>query len=87
MAIAWPQLLTLSLEARHQPRRRLEERASNIGVAGFRYATLNGSTRKHIYHMPGEEYYDETAISIGKGERWFWSEKEARATGWCKARR
>lgn len=40
-----------------------------------------------IYHLPGQEHYDRTRISPGKGERWFCSQAEARAAGWRKARR
>lgn len=40
-----------------------------------------------IYHMPGQEFYDRTRISLGKGERWFCSEAEARQAGWRRARR
>ncbi|TGS89671.1 thermonuclease family protein [Mesorhizobium sp. M3A.F.Ca.ET.174.01.1.1] len=48
---------------------------------------ISVSTGEHIYHMPGQEHYDETVITRGKGERWFCSEAEARAAGWRKARR
>lgn len=34
-----------------------------------------------IYHLPGQKYYDLTVVSPGRGERWFCSETEARATG------
>lgn len=44
-----------------------------------------GGTR--IYHMPGQEYYDQTRISLRDGERWFCSEAEAQAAGWRKARK
>jgi endonuclease YncB( thermonuclease family) len=37
---------------------------------------------ERIYHMPGQKYYAQTRISIGKGERWFCLEQEARAAGW-----
>ena len=40
---------------------------------------------EHIYHVPGQEYYDQTRISPKYGERWFCSEAEARAAGWRKA--
>lgn len=40
-----------------------------------------------IYHLPGQEHYTQTRILIGKGERWFCSEAEARAAGWRPARR
>ena len=41
---------------------------------------------ERIYHMPGDEYYDETRISASHGERWFCSEEEAEAAGWRRAR-
>ncbi|UJQ95522.1 sunset domain-containing protein [Mariluticola halotolerans] len=42
---------------------------------------------KHIYHVPGQEFYTRTRISPEYGERWFCSEAEAQAAGWHKARR
>ena len=39
-----------------------------------------------IYHVPGQEHYDETVISPGKGERMFCTEDEAVAAGWRKAK-
>ena len=41
---------------------------------------------EHIYHLPGQAYYDRTEISSDKGERWFCTEAEARAAGWRKAK-
>lgn len=40
-----------------------------------------------IYHMPGQEHYQKTGIRPEKGERWFCSEAQARASGWRRARR
>lgn len=40
---------------------------------------------ERIYHMPGDEYYDETAIDESRGERWFSSPEEAEAAGWRRA--
>ena len=40
-----------------------------------------------IYHLPGQEFYTRTRISAEKGERWFCSEAQARASGWRRARR
>jgi hypothetical protein len=52
---------------------------------------INGNisinTGARIYHMPGQERYNETIIRPRYGERWFCSEDEARAAGWRKARR
>jgi hypothetical protein len=42
---------------------------------------------EHIYHSPGQEHYDRTRISTGKGERWFCDAAEAEAAGWRAARR
>ncbi len=39
-----------------------------------------------IYHLPGQKYYRKTGIRRDKGERWFCSEREARAAGWRKAK-
>jgi endonuclease YncB( thermonuclease family) len=47
---------------------------------------ISVSTGERIYHVPGQKYYDETVISVWKGEQWFCSEAEARAAGWRKAR-
>lgn len=40
-----------------------------------------------IYHLPGQEYYQKTGIRTEKGERWFCSEAQARASGWRVAKR
>jgi endonuclease YncB( thermonuclease family) len=40
---------------------------------------------ERIYHVPGQKYYAQTQISIGKGERWFCSEQEARSAGWRRS--
>ena len=42
---------------------------------------------KHIYHLPGQKYYDRTGINEAKGERWFCSEAQALASGWRRAKR
>lgn len=42
---------------------------------------------ERIYHVPGQEYYDETKINPRYGERWFCTEAEARAAGWRKSKR
>ena len=41
---------------------------------------------EHIYHLPGQEYYDRTIITPSKGERWFCSEAEAQAAGWRRSK-
>lgn len=40
-----------------------------------------------IFHLPGQQFYDRTRISAGKGERWFCSQSEARVAGWRQAYR
>lgn len=39
-----------------------------------------------IYHVPGQKYYAQMRISAAKGERWFCSERQARAAGWRRSR-
>jgi hypothetical protein len=41
---------------------------------------------ERIYHVPGNRYYDATMIDVGRGERWFCTEKEAVAAGWRPAK-
>lgn len=46
---------------------------------------ISFSTSEKIYHMPGQEFYDETSIDTSYGEKWFCSESEAISAGWRKA--
>lgn len=41
---------------------------------------------QRIYHLPGQQHYQQTGISIARGERWFCSESQAQEAGWRKAR-
>lgn len=47
----------------------------------------NISKNGHIFHVPGQEFYQQTGINTDRGERWFCSAAEARAAGWRAARR
>lgn len=42
---------------------------------------INGDGEK-IYHVPDSSSYRATEIDEGRGERWFCTEREARAAGW-----
>lgn len=42
---------------------------------------------EHIYHIPGQQHYEDTVITPSRGERWFCTEDEAIANGWRKAQR
>lgn len=44
----------------------------------------HNSGRKY-YHLPDMEDYANTEIDPGRGERWFCTEAEAKASGWTKA--
>jgi endonuclease YncB( thermonuclease family) len=48
---------------------------------------ISTRTGERIYHVPGGQYYDKTAISTSAGERWFCSEAEARTAGWRRSKR
>ncbi|TVR96506.1 MAG: thermonuclease family protein [Rhodospirillales bacterium] len=41
---------------------------------------------ERIYHVPGGRWYDQTRIDPSQGQRWFCSEKEAKAAGWRRSR-
>jgi endonuclease YncB( thermonuclease family) len=58
----------------------------NLGTACNIKGNISSSGER-IYHMPGQKYYSRTAISTGKGERWFCSEAEARSAGWRQAKK
>lgn len=47
---------------------------------------ISQSSGERIYHLPSQDYYDETVINASKGERWFCSESEARSAGWRKSK-
>jgi hypothetical protein len=42
---------------------------------------------ERIYHVPGGASYSRTIIDPSKGERWFCTEAEARATEWRRSKR
>lgn len=42
---------------------------------------------KHIYHEPGQSFYERTGINEVKGERWFCSAAAAQTAGWRAALR
>lgn len=47
---------------------------------------ISRNTGEKIFHVPGQEYYIQTRISLLDGERWFCSEQAAQEAGWRKAR-
>ncbi len=47
---------------------------------------ISQNTGARIYNTPGQEYYIQTRIDLLSGERWFYSEADARSAGWRKAR-
>jgi len=46
---------------------------------------INGKGEK-IYHVPGDDSYDDTVVTPVKGERYFCSEADAIAAGWRPAK-
>lgn len=68
----------------------VREPSTGVGLLGSGCnikGNISVNSGEHIYHVPGQEYYNETLITSSKGERWFCSEAEARSAGWRKARR
>ncbi len=70
-------------ERRVDPANRAERQSGSCNIKG----NISVSSGARIYHVPGQEFYDQTQINTSKGERWFCSEAEARAAGWRRARR
>ncbi len=48
---------------------------------------ISRQTGEKIYHVPGDEFYDETVIDEAAGERWFCTEADAVSAGWRPALR
>lgn len=48
-------------------------------------ANISFDTKEKIFHVPGQEFYDQVVINPKYGERWFCYEEEAIANGWRKA--
>jgi hypothetical protein len=48
---------------------------------------ISTSSNEKIYHLPGQQNYDELIIDPSDGERWFCIEQEAVADGWRAAKR
>ena len=67
--------------------RSVQDSGSNGGSGDCRIKGNVSRSGERIYHVPGAQHYERTRISPGKGERWFCSEREARAAGWRKAKR
>lgn len=44
------------------------------------------SSGEKIYHVPGQQFYDQTQIDEASGERWFCTEQEALDAGWRKSK-
>jgi len=64
-------------EWRQQQRERASEARPGCRIKG----NINRRGER-IYHRPGDRYYPQTRIDTSRGERWFCSEREARAAGW-----
>ena len=45
-----------------------------------------GSSGEKIYHVPGQQFYNQTQIDEASGERWFCTEQEALDAGWRKSK-
>jgi micrococcal nuclease len=56
--------------------------------SGTTQAVIKGninSDDEHIYHVPGQSFYEGTVIDESAGERWFCTESEAIEAGWRKS--
>jgi hypothetical protein len=58
---------------------------SSSGTCNIK-GNISVSTGERTYHVPGQQYYDETVINPLFGERWFCSEAEARSAGWRRSK-
>lgn len=59
---------------------------SSIDTANCQIKGNINSSGEHIYHLPGQRFYNRTQIDTNTGERWFCSENEALRAGWRKSK-
>ena len=75
------------VEPSHWRRGERLEPAAACGAGDCRIKGNISRKGTHIYHLPGGASYAKARINTAKGERWFCSEREARAAGWRRAKR
>lgn len=46
---------------------------------------ISFDTGERIYHLPGDDFYDQTVINTNYGERWFCTSEAAEANGWRRS--
>ena len=65
------------------------EKGTSLGIG--KDCSIKGNisynTGEKIYHLPGDEFYNETNINTSAGEAWFCSEAEAEAEGFRRTQR
>ena len=49
-------------------------------------ANISFTTGERIYHLPGDEFYNQTVVEPEKGERWFCNVNSAKKLGWRHAK-
>ena len=59
-------------------------------VSGENGCRIKGNIARkgtRIYHLPGQAFYARTWVNPARGERWFCTEAQARASGWRRSKR
>ncbi len=72
----------ISTDTKQQPRSSVTSNSESCNIKG----NISINSGERIYHVPGQEFYDDTVIRTEYGERWFCTEAEARAAGWRRAK-
>ena len=84
-----PVIIALSPEeflAKHTPKHNICYSCVSVEGDLIDYCLIKGNVnkKKHIYHCPNWRDYDKTYIDIEEGERYFYTEEEATASGWIE---
>lgn len=73
--------VAISVNEQH-PNSLMSPKSQSCDIKG----NISINSGERIYHVPGQEFYDETIIRTEYGERWFCTEDEAKSAGWRKAK-
>ena len=72
----------ISTDTKQQSHSSMPSNSQSCDIKG----NISINSGERIYHVPGQEFYNDTVIRTEYGERWFCTEAEARAAGWRKAK-
>lgn len=72
----------ITADTKQPPHSSMPSNSQSCDIKG----NVSVNTGERIYHVQGQEFYNDTVIRTEYGERWFCSEDEAKSAGWRRAK-